>query len=582
MTAVDATTPNAPPERTRSTVSHHTRTGTVPWPDDVAAHYRSRGYWEDRTLGELLWEVADSRPTQVAVVDGDVRLTYGELAGRADAAAGRLRRLGLEPDDRLLVQMPNGWEFIVLTLACFRAGVIPVMALPAHRRHELTHLASLSEARAVAVPRVLRDFDHERLAHELVAELPDLEHVLALGETDLLDPGSVPLADVLAPGEDRESERAAADAMRPDPDSPACFLISGGTTGLPKLITRTHNDYVCNLRATSATAELTEHDVYLGTLPASHNFPLACPGVLGTLLVGGRVVMLPSPSPVRAFATIEREGVTIAAAVPAVAQRWIEHQEETGGASTRTLRVLQVGGSRLPDEYAARIEPVLGARLQQVFGMAEGLINTTRLDDPADVIVGTQGRPVHEADEIRILDPLGEDVPDGEPGSIYTRGPYTPRGYYNAPEHNQRAFLPGGWYGSGDVVVRGADGNLVVHGRDKDMVNRGGEKISAEEIEGLMYRLGDVEIAAAVSMPDPVLGERLCVYAVVKQGHRAPTLEEVREVFARAEVAGFKYPDRLEIVDRLPMTKVGKIDKRVLRQDIADRLQELSTRGEIR
>lgn len=554
----------------------------MPWPDDVAAHYRSRGYWEDRTLGELLWEVADSRPTQVAVVDGDVRLTYGELAGRADAAAGRLRRLGLEPDDRLLVQMPNGWEFIVLTLACFRAGVIPVMALPAHRRHELTHLASLSEARAVAVPRVLRDFDHERLAHELVAELPDLEHVLALGETDLLDPRSVPLADVLAPGEDRESERAAADAMRPDPDSPACFLISGGTTGLPKLITRTHNDYVCNLRATSATAELTEHDVYLGTLPASHNFPLACPGVLGTLLVGGRVVMLPSPSPVRAFATIESEGVTIAAAVPAVAQRWIEHQEETGGAGTRTLRVLQVGGSRLPDEYAARIEPVLGARLQQVFGMAEGLINTTRLDDPADVIVGTQGRPVHEADEIRILDPLGEDVPDGEPGSIYTRGPYTPRGYYNAPEHNQRAFLPGGWYGSGDVVVRGADGNLVVHGRDKDMVNRGGEKISAEEIEGLMYRLGDVEIAAAVSMPDPVLGERLCVYAVVKQGHRAPTLEEVREVFARAEVAGFKYPDRLEIVDRLPMTKVGKIDKRVLRQDIADRLQELSTRGEIR
>ncbi|WP_454853845.1 (2,3-dihydroxybenzoyl)adenylate synthase [Promicromonospora soli] len=558
-------------------MSHHTRMGTVPWPDDVAAHYRSCGYWADRTLGELLWEVADGRPTQDAVVDGDVRLTYAELTARADAAAGRLRELGLGPDDRLLVQMPNGWEFIVLTLACFRAGVIPVMALPAHRRHELTHLASLSEARAMAVPRVLRDFDHERLAHELAAELPDLEHVLALGDAGELDPRSVPLAGLLAPGEDRAAERAAADAMRPDPDSPACFLISGGTTGLPKLITRTHNDYVCNLRATSATAELTEHDVYLGTLPASHNFPLACPGVLGTLLVGGRVVMLPSPAPARAFATIDREGVTVAAAVPAVAQRWIEHQEETGGTRTATLRILQVGGSRLPDEYAARIEPVLGARLQQVFGMAEGLINTTRLDDPADVITGTQGRPVHEADEIRILDPQGNDVPDGEPGAIYTRGPYTPRGYYNAPEHNERAFLAGGWYGSGDVVVRRPDGNLVVHGRDKDMVNRGGEKISAEEIEGLMYRLGDVEIAAAVSMPDPVLGERLCVYAVVKAGHRAPTLEDVREVFSRAEVAAFKYPDRLEIVERLPMTKVGKIDKRILREDIAGRLQKLST-----
>jgi 2,3-dihydroxybenzoate-AMP ligase len=578
VTAVAAkATPPTHSERTGSTVSHPTRNGTVPWPDDVAAHYRTRGYWEDRTFGELLWEVADARPTQVAVVDGDVRLTYGELVDRADAAAGRLLRLGLEPDDRILVQMPNGWEFVVLTLACFRAGVVPVMALPAHRRHELTHLASLSEARAVAVPRVLRDFDHERLAHDLAAELPDLEHVLVLGEPDRLDPRSVPLGGVLAPGADRESERAAADALRPDPDSPACFLISGGTTGLPKLITRTHNDYVCNVRATSETAELTEHDVYLGTLPTSHNFPLACPGILGALLVGGRVVMLPSPAPGRAFDTIEREGVTIAAAVPAVAQRWIEHQEENGGDRTRTLRVLQVGGSRLPDEYAAKIEPVLGARLQQVFGMAEGLINTTRLDDPADVIVGTQGRPVHEADEIRILGPDGEDVPDGVPGSIYTRGPYTPRGYYNAPEHNDRLFLPGGWYGSGDVVVRRPDGNLIVHGRDKDMVNRGGEKISAEEIEGLMYRLGDVEIAAAVSMPDPVLGERLCVYAVVKPGHRAPTLDDVREVFARAEVAAFKYPDRLEIVDRLPMTKVGKIDKRILREDIAVRLQRLST-----
>lgn len=558
-------------------MSHHTREGTVPWPDDVAALYRARGYWQDRTLGELLWEVAEGRPEKVAVVDGDVRLTYAELTDRADAAAGRLLGLGLRPDDRLLVQLPNGWEFVALTLACFRSGIIPVMTLPAHRRHELTHLAAVSEARAIAVPQVLRGFDHEELAHDLVGQLPDLELVLALDDDAArLDRRSTPLLEVLEPGTDRTGERAALDAMRPDPESPACFLISGGTTGLPKLITRTHNDYACNIRATAATAELSHDDVYLGTLPASHNFPLACPGVLGALLAGARVVMLPSPEPNRAFATIEREGVTISAAVPAVAQRWIEHQEEHGGEQTRTLRVLQVGGSRLPDEYAARIEPVLGATLQQVFGMAEGLINTTRLDDPADVIVTTQGRPVHEADEVRVLDPSGDDVPDGTPGSIYTRGPYTPRGYYNAPDHNERAFLADGWYGSGDIVVRRLDGNLVVHGRDKDMINRGGEKISAEEVEGLVYQLEDIELAAAVSMPDPVLGERLCLYAVVKPGHRVPTLDDVRELFARAEVAAFKYPDRLEIVDQLPMTKVGKINKLHLREDIATRLQRQS------
>jgi len=257
--------------------------------------------------------------------------------------------------------------------------------------------------------------------------------------------------------------------------------------------------------------------------------------------------------------------------VPAVAQRWIEHQESVGGDDLATLRVLQVGGSRLPDEFARRVGPVLGCTLQQVFGMAEGLINTTRLDDPDEIICTTQGRPVHPADEVRVLDPMGNDVPDGEPGSLFTRGPYTPRGYYNAPEHNARSFLAGGWYGSGDVVVRGPGGNLVVHGRDKDMINRGGEKISAEEIESLVYGMPGVELVAAVAMPDPRLGERLCVYVVPKPGSE-PTLDAVRAHLHDAGVAAFKLPDRLESVADLPMTKVGKIDKKALREDVAGRL----------
>ncbi|MCH1865467.1 (2,3-dihydroxybenzoyl)adenylate synthase [Nocardioides sp. CFH 31398] len=548
---------------------HHTRDGVVPWPPEVAARYRAAGYWLDRTLGDLLWETADARRDEVAVVDAAqqpaTRLTYGELTARADAAALRLGDLGLEPDDRLLVQLPNGWEFVVLTLACFRSGVIPVMALPAHRRHELEHLASVSEARAIAVPGVLRGFDHQGLAHELAVDLPDLAHVLVLGEPT---GGAHDLAALLAPpaGADAADLRARVDALDPDPASPACFLISGGTTGLPKLITRTHDDYACNVRATAATCALGPDDVYLGTLPASHNFPLACPGVLGTLLVGGRVVMLPSPEPERAMRTIEAEGVTVSAAVPAVAQAWVDHRQAHPGAhDLSTLRVLQVGGSRLPDAYAARIAPVLGCTLQQVFGMAEGLINTTRLDDPEEAICRTQGRPVHEADEVRILDPLGADLPDGEPGSIVTRGPYTPRGYYRAPAADARAFVDDGWYASGDVVLRRSDGNLVVQGRDKDMINRGGEKISAEEVETLVYAMDAAEMVAAVSMPDERLGERLCVYVVPKAGHEV-TLEAVRAHFDASGVAAYKWPERLELVTALPMTKVGKIDKKALRE----------------
>ena len=553
-------------------MTSHTSEGTTPWPDDLAAEFRAKGYWEDRSLGSYILETADRLPEKIAIVDGDVRLTYAELANRMDAAAERLLQLGLKADDRIMVQLPNGWQFALLTLACFRAGIIPVMALPAHRQYELSFLTELSESRAIAVPDVIKDFDHQALAEELASTIPPLEIILVSGAAH---PLNTRLEEVLAPGNDQAGARARLDASAPSPDSAALFLLSGGTTGLPKLITRTHNDYAYNIKATSVPTGVTEETVYLGTLPASHNFPLACPGILGILFAGGKVVMLPSPEPRKAFAAIEREKVTLSTAVPAVAQRWIEHQEETGGNQLASLEVIQVGGSRLPDEIARKVKPVLGATLQQVFGMAEGLINTTRLDDPEDVICTTQGRPVSEADEVRIVDEAGNDLPDGVAGSILTRGPYTPRGYYRAPEANARAFTPDGWYASGDIVERRPDGNLIVQGRDKDMINRGGEKISAEEIESLVYRIDDVTMAAAVAMPDQVLGEKLCLYITVKPGTEV-TLAQIQELLRQTGVAAFKIPEYLVVVDELPATKVGKINKKELRADIAERLATAS------
>jgi 2,3-dihydroxybenzoate-AMP ligase len=543
-----------------------TSQGVVPWPAEFAEAYRRAGYWEDRTLGEHILATADRHPQKVALVSGDVRMTYAELIDRMDAGAERLLALGLRPDDRVLVQLPNDWPFVVFTLACFRAGIIPVLALPAHRQHELTHLAAHAETVALVVPDQIKGFDHQALADEIAARTPSVRWVLVSGAPrgDAVDLDAL-LAPATEPG-----TRARMDAVAPHPDAPACFLLSGGTTGLPKLITRTHNDYVYNVKATSAASGIDEDTVYLGTLPASHNFPFACPGVLGTFFAGGTAVMLPSPEPVRGFETIRREGVTIASAVPAIAQRWLEHQREVGGNDLSSLRVLQVGGSRMPDEIAARVRPELGATLQQVFGMAEGLINVTRLDDPDDVIHGTQGRPVSPGDEVRIVDDEGRDVPEGQPGLILTRGPYTPRGYFLAPEHNARSFVDG-WYSSGDIVSRRPDGNLVVHGRDKDIINRGGEKISAEEVENVVYRLEVVDLVAAVSMPDPSLGERLCLCVVLKPGGEL-SLDAVREFMSGEGLAAFKLPERLEILPDIPLTKVGKIDKRALREEVAARL----------
>ncbi|WBO61709.1 (2,3-dihydroxybenzoyl)adenylate synthase [Streptomyces camelliae] len=544
--------------------------GTVPWPKADADRYTTAGYWAGRPLGDLLRESADRTPDATALVDGHLRLTYAELAARADSLALRLLGLGLVPGDRIVVQLANGWEFTVLTWACLRAGIVPVMALPAHRRLELAYLAAHSEAAAIAVPDRLRDFDHQALAHELGKEAPGPWHVLVAG--DDIAPGSLDLRALCTPGADPAADRAGLDALAPAGRDVAVFLLSGGTTGLPKLIARTHDDYAYNARA-SAEASAVDHEaVYLVSLPAGHNFPLACPGILGTLLAGGQVVMLPSPEPVRAFATIAAEGVTHTAVVPAVAGRWLEHAEQHGAEQLGSLRVLQVGGSRLADELARRVRPVLGTTLQQVFGMAEGLLNFTRLDDPEEVICATQGRPMCRDDEVRLVDELDQDVPEGEPGSLLTRGPYTPRGYYRAAEHNKRAFTEDGWYRSGDICRRTPEGNLVVEGRDKDMINRGGEKVSAEEVENLVYELTDVGQVAAVAMPDATLGERVCLYVVAAPGRPAPTLEAIRAAMEKAGVARFKLPEHLVAVEELAATKVGKIDKKALRADIAARI----------
>ncbi|TQN42278.1 2,3-dihydroxybenzoate-AMP ligase [Blastococcus colisei] len=544
--------------------------GVVPWPEQDARSYAERGWWRGVALGAELMAAADAHPDAIALVDGDVRLSYRSLAARADGLAARLvDDLGLERDDRIVVQLPNCWQFVVLTLACLRAGIVPVMALPAHRQHEIGYLAAHSEAAALAVPATLRGFDHAAMAEALREGSGTLDRILVVG--DQVRPGQVDLTTLCAESADARASRERWDADQPSSRSVAVFLLSGGTTGLPKLIARTHDDYAYNARASAELCGMGPDSVYLVSLPASHNFPLACPGILGTLLTGGRVVMLPSPEPERAFATIAGEGVTVTAAVPAVAQRWLAHAAEVGAQDLGTLQLLQVGGARLADEVARTVRPVLGCTLQQVFGMAEGLLNYTRLDDPEDVICSTQGRPMSEGDEVRVVDELDQDVADGEPGALLTRGPYTPRGYYRAPEQNARAFTADGWYRSGDIVRRRPDGNLVVEGRDKDMINRGGEKISAEEVENLAYQLPQVASVAAVAMPDAVLGERVCLFAVLKPDATL-ALDDLRQSMAAAGVATYKWPEHLEIVAELPTTKVGKIDKKALREDIAHRL----------
>jgi 2,3-dihydroxybenzoate-AMP ligase len=326
-----------------------------------------------------------------------------------------------------------------------------------------------------------------------------------------------------------------------------------------------------NYRQAARVCDFDADTVYLVTLPVAHNFPFGCPGALGTFEAGGQVILSTDPSPASAFAAIAQHRVTATALVPTLVIRWLDAPERTAY-DLSSLRTLQVGGARLNPEIAQRVEPTLGCRLQQVFGMAEGLLNYTRDDDPAEEVIVSQGRPMSPADEIRIVDEDDREVGEGEPGELLTRGPYTIRGYYRADEHNATAFTADGFYRTGDTVRRLPSGNLIVEGRTKDLINRGGEKISAEEIENLILGHAAVRNVAAVAMPDPTFGERTCAFIVLREGAML-RLEELVGYLRGTGVAGYKLPERIECVAALPLTSVGKVNKRALREEIGAKLE---------
>ncbi len=537
--------------------------GLVAWPDELAKRYREQGYWNGMALGHYLWRSAELFGEKEALTDGERRLSYQQLAALSDGLALGLAERGYRSGDCMVVQLPNCWEFVVLLFACARIGVIPIMALPGHRSHEVSYFVEHSGARAIAVADEIKGFDHQGMAREIARGSNAVQDVFVLGEN--VRTGSVDLGKLIVSPGDVNGVRHRLDEMGPCSDSVALFLLSGGTTGLPKLIPRSHDDYGYNFRQSAEVCGFDERTVYLVSLPASHNFPLACPGLLGVLYAGGRVVMARSPEPENCLNLIGKERVTVASAVPAVAQRWLEAKIQKPHYDLSSLEIIQVGGARMAPELASRVRPVLGCTLQQVFGMAEGLINYTSLDASEEVICETQGKPMSPADEVLIVDDHDVPVPDGEMGQLLTRGPYTLRGYFNAPEHNARSFTAEGWYRTGDVVRWHSSGNLVVEGRTKDLINRAGEKVSAEEVENLLYRLPSVAQVAAIAIPDKNLGERTCAVVVMKNGASNLTLAEVRSAMEGFGVAKYKFPDQLELVESLPTTNVGKIDKALLR-----------------
>ncbi|MBB2940197.1 2,3-dihydroxybenzoate-AMP ligase [Amycolatopsis bartoniae] len=494
-------------------------------------------------------------------------MSYRELGSAVAATRDRLAGLGLSAGDRIAVALGNCAEYVVLVLAALELGAVPVLIIPAFREHELDHVFSVTEPVAFAVDGHGRRKEAVATARRLRDRHPQLRHLLVRG----VEPGV---------GEQDLTVLAAAGAgpVHPwtravEPSDPAVFLLSSGTTGLPKAIPRCHEGYEYMIRSALRVNRMDEHAVNLVVMPAEHGFVMNCPGLLGTLSVGGRVVLSTPDSPAVAFELVERERVTHTTLVPSVALRWCAEAEKTTR-DLSSLSVLLVGGARLAPDVAAKLETRLGARVQQCYGMSEGLLCYTGLDDTDEVVHRTQGRPLSPHDEVRVVDLHGEAVAPGQIGELLTRGPYTVAGYYRAPGATIEAFTEDGFYRTGDLVRVDARGNIEVLGRVRDTINRGGEKISAEELEDVILRHSGIAAAACVAMPHQVLGEVGCLYAVPGAAADGDLdLRAVRTFLDQQGIAKYKLPERLELVAELPLTGVGKVDRASLRADIAARLE---------
>ncbi|MBJ7539344.1 (2,3-dihydroxybenzoyl)adenylate synthase [Marinomonas transparens] len=522
------------------------------WPSDRAQQYREKGYWIDRPLTQILSASCDTSPNATAIICGGRQFSYAELDGLSSNLASRIAAQGIGKGDTALVQLPNTAEFYIVFFALLKVGVVPLNALYSHRQHELRSFCSQITPKLLIVSNEHDVFSDDGFVETLQSTGICPQVILKLGD----DSSQFGLSKWIETAASKEVGFSPAPA-----DEVAFFQLSGGSTGTPKLIPRTHNDYYYSVRASSDICHLQADTRLLCALPSAHNFMLSSPGALGVFYVGGCVVMASDPEPLNCFSIIKQHNVTMAALVPSAVIAWLEQAPKVE--ELKTLQLIQVGGANFTESLARQVPKTFGCRLQQVFGMAEGLVNYTRLDDSEEQVFTSQGRPISVDDELMIIDEQGSPVLEGETGMLITRGPYTFCGYYQSPEHNAQAFDKEGYYYSGDLVQRTSDGNIRVVGRVKDQINRGGEKIASEEVENLILSHPDVLHVALVAVVDPRLGEKSCAF-IVSRGSNLKS-STLRRYLLGLGIAQYKIPDRVQFIESMPLTAVGKIDKKVLR-----------------
>lgn len=538
----------------------------VRYPDEA----RLRGYVRDgvltqETLAGAFATALHHYADRMALLSHERSYTYGELDALTDRLAGALLKLGMRPQDRAMFQCGNSPELLIAYLACLKAGIIPICALQAFRMHEIAYLGNLAESRMHLVLGDDEKFDDVAFAESVQTNVPTMELILqargqqrgrAQGLWELIEATSL------------DEARTLLDKVEHDPFQVVVFQLSGGTTGVPKIIPRFQNEYLYNMRAVAQSQGYQADDVLFFPTPYMHNLNMGC--YFGPFLLTGAAITVSTDLKEETLCALVRDFQPTWFGVAGPIFQRILPELLQGDENARKRR------SFVTPKNAKNMAKITGSYVCHIFGMTEGVIMYTRPDDPDEVRESGVGRPVSVHDEVRIVVPGTEDpVADGEVGEALFRGPYTIRGYYKSKKEDVTRFTADGFYRSGDLMQsRVIDGkrHYFFCGRIKDVVDRGGEKINAEEVELVINDHPEIEASAVVGMPDRVYGERVCVYVVPRHAGTELTLEDIKAWLHQLGVAKFKWPERLELLTEMPLTASGKLSKQLLRDRIVETL----------
>jgi 2,3-dihydroxybenzoate-AMP ligase/mycobactin salicyl-AMP ligase len=542
--------------------------GVPPYREKDIKRYIDKRWWRGLTLGDVLDRAADMHPDKEAFVDKTSRYTYGQAREKVDKLALGLIRLGIQPLERVLIQLPNWNEFVFAYFACQKIGAVTVLLIERYRHFEIDRLIRLTGATAWIVPKNTYKIDFMPTITEVLKSHPEVRNVVTV-RADVNRPGFSCMENLIDDSELTAENVAKLARRNPDPMQVAHMGPTGGTTGEPKVVPRLHNSLVCGVESCSMSWNQHCEDVNLVAGPIGHDLSFT-KGFLGAVITQGKVIFQSKLDNESICKTIEREKVSSIIWVPTLAKRMVQF-EDLHKYDLRSLRKMHSAGGASHPDLVKKVMDRLDMKFYNGYGGTEGMTCITRCVDDYNTICCTVGRPTFPHDHYKVVDSSGKELPRGHQGELLVKGPCVFSGYYNNPEENSNAFDQDGYFKTGDLARIDEKGYISLTGRIKEMINRGGESISSTEIEKLINRHPDVAVAAVIAMPDQIMGEKACAYIELK-GESKLTFDDIITFLKSQKASVLHLPERVEFIDSMPVTATQKLDKQALRSDIEDKL----------